>query len=470
MDLHLFLGIRMQPAPVVPDRAMIDSGAGLVSVQDDTPSLVGCFPQVVLDAVTERVRSLMEVSQEAGLLEGMQRTLGNAFKLYKKTRPVASAESAARCKELDREGPHPLLARDIPGSGTVNLAAEIELQTYAEKLKAFRPAATVLEAEVAPARQGAGHAGAGQQFAAVKGVRGDKAALEMLRRKRAQHAPVIEDARRRRENRGAAELALTVGEELATSRYRDEEFFIPNQRTDRAVEEGYSLRDARADALNDAVLSVAYGDRDASGADGAPQRVGPKGKGGYTWDKKKRKYVRLQYNEKVTASGKRVIKNEAGAKVRVKDGDAGSMYKLWAKKTHRRVMATGEIETETAQQRAEEVGTAAGARQRFGRERARYAPPRPDLDEDKGQYGRNRERGGVKSAAVIRKEKAAKKRMEEHVAKKRTAKGKVRSKAAKKGMRGKGKAQGKVPVRSGGVKKGGKGGRGGGGGGKKGRR
>lgn len=58
-------------------------------------------------------------------LQGLQKSVGNAYSLYIKTRPPASAESAARAKALGKEGIHPLLAKALPKASLVGLEAQV---------------------------------------------------------------------------------------------------------------------------------------------------------------------------------------------------------------------------------------------------------------------------------------------------------------------------------------------------------
>jgi hypothetical protein len=58
-------------------------------------------------------------------LQGLQKSVGNAFGLYVKTRPPASAESVARAKALGKEGIHPVLARSLPAANLVGLEAQV---------------------------------------------------------------------------------------------------------------------------------------------------------------------------------------------------------------------------------------------------------------------------------------------------------------------------------------------------------
>ena len=58
-------------------------------------------------------------------LQGLQKSVGNAWSLYVKTRPPASPESVARAKDLPKEGIHPLLARSLPMAGIAGLEAQV---------------------------------------------------------------------------------------------------------------------------------------------------------------------------------------------------------------------------------------------------------------------------------------------------------------------------------------------------------
>ena len=68
--------------------------------------LVSTWQAPVEDAA-ERVRAIVAGASE---LQAQQRSCSNAWSLYKRTRPAASPESAARARTLSAPGPHPLLA------------------------------------------------------------------------------------------------------------------------------------------------------------------------------------------------------------------------------------------------------------------------------------------------------------------------------------------------------------------------
>ena len=80
--------------------------------------------QVALDGFAERIRQLLI---EDATLAGLSKSATNAFRLYKRTRPAASAESLARTRLQAPEGVHPLLAAAIPASALAGLEAQVRL-------------------------------------------------------------------------------------------------------------------------------------------------------------------------------------------------------------------------------------------------------------------------------------------------------------------------------------------------------
>ena len=81
--------------------------------------------QVALDGIAERIRQQLV---EDATLAGLSKSATNAFRLYKRTRPAASAESLARTRLQAPEGVHPLLAAAIPASALAGLEAQVSLQ------------------------------------------------------------------------------------------------------------------------------------------------------------------------------------------------------------------------------------------------------------------------------------------------------------------------------------------------------
>ncbi|GJP45973.1 hypothetical protein CLOM_g5309 [Closterium sp. NIES-68] len=175
LDLHLFLSKPIRPAPLE-DEIEATGGASLLAAreaQERGETVYGRYIQTELDRYLERLRELESSSVAVGML---LKVAGKAMKLYLRTRPAASNESAKRSKALaGREGVH-LTLRDRVG-GMESAAA-----AFAEHLKKFRPKQTVLEleAEAATAKKKAGPVAAG---------------LDVMRAKREVHQKAISKRR-----------------------------------------------------------------------------------------------------------------------------------------------------------------------------------------------------------------------------------------------------------------------------------
>ncbi len=77
---------------------------------------------MALDGIAERIRQLLI---EDASLAGLAKSATNAFRLYQRTRPTASAESLARVRLQAPEGVHPLLAAAIPSAALAGLEAQV---------------------------------------------------------------------------------------------------------------------------------------------------------------------------------------------------------------------------------------------------------------------------------------------------------------------------------------------------------
>jgi ATP-dependent RNA helicase DDX54/DBP10 len=96
------------------------------------------------------VEHVREVAARDASLAALERSCDNAFALYVRTRPPASTESLKRARLLPKPGPHPRLvelAEERKLGDAHGDAARADITTA---LKDFRPAATVLEAQVWP--------------------------------------------------------------------------------------------------------------------------------------------------------------------------------------------------------------------------------------------------------------------------------------------------------------------------------
>lgn len=201
LDLHLFLSRPVKPAPTVPevpppgsDRGdpRSDPSAAIVPPSDE--SLYGAVPAMVLGPLVEHVREVIDGCAD---LETMQTTLANAWGMYCRTRPPPSSQSVKRAKALAAEGAHPLLLRLLPRTKYTAVESEAALAVFTQRLKSFRPSATVFEAEIARVRSTIANPLALEGYSAGLAARGDKS-NEVMGRKRAAHSAVIERERQKR--------------------------------------------------------------------------------------------------------------------------------------------------------------------------------------------------------------------------------------------------------------------------------
>ena len=338
-DLHLFLGRRVDPVSPGgegPTPAADTARPTALAAADPDPSVtrLGTVPQAALDADGERVRAALDADVD---LAHAKRGADNAAQMYKRTRPPASPESVARARRVPPVlGAHPGLAAcagaAAPAAPRAGAAAAAAAEAAAA-LRAWRPSATVLEADVAPGRRpdelpnamvGArgGASVAARAFraahgAAVAGARADAAAV------------VTAEAKRRAE---AAARDGDGGDIGGDGRYRDEAFYIPSARAP-TNEAGYAL--AGATGMAAAVMDLV----DDDGAKPAPLT----GKRRYHWDAKRKRYVGLQAGERV-AAGKRTREGGAHLLSSADKANAGAAYARWSAATRLAVAPTGGAE------------------------------------------------------------------------------------------------------------------------------
>ncbi|XP_078162539.1 putative DEAD-box ATP-dependent RNA helicase 29 isoform X7 [Carex rostrata] len=325
LDLHLFLSKPLKPAPTEEEvlKDVNKANSKIDAAVSNGETMYGRIPQQMLDLVMDRVKEIISGSVE---LEALRKTCSNAFKMYMKTKPMPSSESIRRSKGLPREGLHPIF-RDLIGSD------ELSALAFSERLKSFKPKQTILESEGVSAK--------------VKNSHGSKW-LEVMKKKRAIHEGVIKLAQEKK----SAELVVTKEEELVmgavtsekkevcgTKRkaksFKDDEYYITSVPPNQLREAGLSMKGNdgfMSNRFDAAVLDLVADD--SSGIQ--------KQRAQYHWDKKAKKYVKLNNGERVTASGK--VKTEGGAKVKAtKTG----IYEKWKKNTHRKVSLSGKDADDT---------------------------------------------------------------------------------------------------------------------------
>lgn len=252
-----------------------------------------------------------------------------------------------------------------------------KLSDITARIRNYRPAATVFEAEVAPIRAIA--AGGIPAFTSSKAV----AATDVMKEKRAMHAQAIaqQAAAKAVAARGAPEGTQAIvaarggrggtrgrggGDSddsdggssdddgggrggragasgwagagahafVATGKYRDDRFFLdPLPKQSHFVEKGLSNREQRggAAALQENVLDLIADDAEGQASQRSVTR----------WDARKRRYVQMHGGDAEAArKGVKKVKTESGAVVRKdKLTEAGKgLFKKWQQKTHVRVV------------------------------------------------------------------------------------------------------------------------------------
>ncbi|CAI8617478.1 unnamed protein product [Vicia faba] len=282
-------------------------------------TIYGRFPQKVIDLVSDRVREVIDTHAE---LESLQRTCKNAFRLYSKTKPLPSKESIRRVKDLPPEGLHPIFNK-VLGTG------ELTALAFSEHLKTFRPKQTILEAE--------GEAAKSKRRAGPSGQW-----VDVMKRKRDIHESTInlfleQKSKSTSEKEEYQQEPTSVGKGRKAARgfkrklesFKDEDNYISSIPKNRHMEAGLAVKANEgfsSNRLEEAVLDLVADD--GTGI--------KKQKSVYHWDKRSKKYIKLNNGDRVTASGK--IKTESGAKTKA---NKTGIYKKWKERSHSKISLRG---------------------------------------------------------------------------------------------------------------------------------
>ncbi|KAL0369295.1 UNVERIFIED_CONTAM: putative DEAD-box ATP-dependent RNA helicase 29 [Sesamum calycinum] len=283
LDLHLFLSKPIKPAPTEEEVLRDVDG-------------------------TEFEKSLNHPE-----LTALLRPSAKAFGLYTKTKAKPSRESIKRVKDLPREGLHPIFRNVLGGDELTALA-------FSERLKEFRPKQTILEAE-GEAAKSKRQQGPSSQW------------VDVMKMKRAVHEGVINKVRQQRSKDHVEEEVESEhspskpkrkqasGTKRKAQSFKDDEYFISSVPTNQHFEAGLSVRANQGFESNR--LEAAVLDLNADNSEGLQKQ-----KSTYHWDKRSKKYVKLNNGERVTASGK--VKTESGSKVKA---NKTGIYKKWGNGT-----------------------------------------------------------------------------------------------------------------------------------------
>ncbi|XP_031473298.1 putative DEAD-box ATP-dependent RNA helicase 29 [Nymphaea colorata] len=321
LDLHLFLSKPLKPAPTEEELAKDKDGvlSGIFKAIEGGETVYGRFPQNALELISDKVRQIVDGCAE---LTSLEKSSINGFKLYSKTKPLPSRESIKRAKDLPREGLHPVFKNELENQELAALA-------FSEQLKAFRPKQTILESEGEAAKS--------------KNLQGPASQwVDVMKKKRAVHEEIINKVYQQKssglsssQNSGPAAIiskkrkANGLDGSKFGKTFKDEEYYISPVPMNQHLEAGLSVRGDQgfeSNRLESAVLDLVADDSSGLG----------KHKSVYHWDKRGKKYVKLNNGQRVMASGK--IKNESGAKI--KKGKTG-IYQKWKQKSHSKISHSG---------------------------------------------------------------------------------------------------------------------------------
>ncbi|CAJ2645732.1 unnamed protein product [Trifolium pratense] len=385
LDLHLFLSKPIKAAPT--EEEVLQDMDGVMSRIDQAmanrETIYGRFPQKVIDLVSDRVREVIDTSAE---LEALQRACKNAFRLYSKTKPLPSKESIRRVKDLPKEGLHPIFNKML-GTGELTAIA------FSEHLKKFRPKQTILEAE-------------GE---AAKSKR-----VDVMKRKRAVHDSTInlvhEHQSKTKSNNEKDENHLEISSSVEKGRkargskrksesFKDEDFYISSIPKNHHMEAGLAVKAKEgfnSNRLDDAVL-------DLVADDGAGIK---KQKSVYHWDKRSKKYIKLNNGDRVAANGK--IKTESGAKTKT---NKTGIYKKWKERSHSKISLKGTSADGDAQESTSSRGSYRAGGRNFRGGKKQHSMPNAHV------------RSEIKDMDQIRKERQKKANKISHM-KNKSAKGK----------------------------------------------
>ncbi|XVF37061.1 hypothetical protein REPUB_Repub19eG0113300 [Reevesia pubescens] len=379
LDLHLFLSRPIRAAPT--EEEVLQDMDGVMNKIDqaiaNAETVYGRFPQNIIDLVSDRVREMIDSSAE---LNNLQKTCTNAFRLYSKTKPLPARESIKRAKDLPREGLHPIFKYVLEGGELVALA-------FSECLKAFRPKQTILEAEGEAAKSKHSQ-GSSSQW------------VDVMKKKRAIHEKIINLVHKQRssnhvEKEVQSDVASSKIKEIKEARgskrkaknFKDEDYYISSVPTNRHSEAGLSVRSNEgfgSNRLESAVLDLVADDGEGL----------QKQKSRYHWDKRSKKYVKLNNGERVTASGK--VKTESGAKVKA---EKTGIYKRWKERSHKKVSLKGTVNGGNAEATANSSGdyrSRGNGRQLRGNKKSQHYVPNAHV------------RSEIKDLEQVRKERQKK--------------------------------------------------------------
>jgi len=282
MDLQLFLG-----RPLV------------MKAQEDELDLkttisYGAIPRNVLQFTMEEFNQMLQQNVD---IHNLQNVVSNAFKLYCKSRPLASSQSYVRAKEI-YEGSidvHPLFKKFVN-------ATEQKVEEFIRGIRSFRPPETVFEL---------GRKKTEESIMKLKREKDDK----KIKAKSLAES-LDEQIKEKHENKKKEIIIQQADEDLVGQSFktilgrkpktetplpshRDENYYIPYQPADQNTEKGYAMKEGNFLEQSRNV------EIDITGEDESQMRAK---KNMTVWDRKKKKFVKASSIKDKEAKKK----NEAG--------------------------------------------------------------------------------------------------------------------------------------------------------------
>ena len=272
LDLNLFLGKQL----TLQASAMNDS------------MFLGSIPQSDLDFTQEALDVKMKGS---ATLQALHKVLGNANKLYTKTKGVASSESYKRAKEM-------LHNRLFPIHPKFSSLSKEDYERESEMLKSIR------------------------------NYKSNQTIFEVGNCLKDEANKIIHKRRQMFDEKIKSKKAQKADfEEPKPSAYKDEEIYLSYEKKEIGVEKGYSLGNDFLTEAHKAIFDISADDQDGLKRE----------KSKLKWDKKKKNFVRTQDEPK-----SKMIRTESGRLIPATY--RSNIFNDWKKKNHISLPRSGESE------------------------------------------------------------------------------------------------------------------------------
>jgi len=302
IDLQLFLGGSPDVVPVNPENGL------------DWHRLLGKVPHSVQENYSDQIKDWLTNNAD---LKKSKFNSENGYKQYLKSRPGASVESVKRSKEMKdaQIGEHPILRREVTEEDRAQ-------SNFLEQMKQFRPKSTIFEI---------GNNNKNKEVTDVMNVKRKKheSVIDTVMKKRKMEEKVISEAPARVSILQSSETDISnafnkviegskakeqFGKKKKKKEWKKDENYISYEPSDKHSEAGFALDNGFSAQAKEAVLDLT-GDEDMSMR---------KKKAVVKWDKKSKKYIRVQ-------DDKKKIKTESG--VYISSTYKTNRYEKWMERS-----------------------------------------------------------------------------------------------------------------------------------------